>query len=235
MATNNADWMPVFGQPPVPSSFHPWNQTIVAPALPLLGSAGQTAGATVYLTQAGTVVASFLGTSLSAPYSAYPVGLPANLPAVPNQGYPAVGALLPSGVDTSIYVPFTIPPTNVSGSGSGIGVNLSSSMTVRMDLCTDPNPKNADLKGTQAYFGISTGVLTQGTSTVDDADLSGENRVLTPPLSTVAGGFTQFSALAPSSLVPGGPSLLRITRRGSSLFDSHKGRLLLIGVQITLS
>src|SRR5271165_578798 len=65
---------------------------------------------TKYITPpAGTVIASFLGSDLADPYATSFVGLPKNLPVVPNRYFPVTGAIFPNGVDTSLYLVFFVP------------------------------------------------------------------------------------------------------------------------------
>jgi hypothetical protein len=235
--------MPTMPPPPSPSTFaYSGGRTEIQPKTPIFGyvtnttlSAAQYASIAAYnavtarqfvSTPGGTVVATFLGSDIQQPYAAVPVGLPANLPSQPNQYFPVVGALLPDGIDTSIYVIFVMP-SNV----------VATTVTAKLALCIDPSPGNADITGSTACFGVSVAALTSGKSTVDNSDLPVDVPTVTSALPTAVGTYYLHSMLASStSLVPGALHLMRVTRKSkSSSLDTNLGRLLLINLDVIAS
>jgi len=233
MATNNVDWSPTYPQPAaaLSAALIATGRTMVQPITPVSAitavgpqaTAGALTGTKYVLPPPGTVIATFNGSDLVDPYASTAVGLPVNLPILPNRTYPVSGARFVSGVDTSVYLVFMIP--------GNLGVQ---NIAVSLGVCVDSNPGNVDNRGTAAIFGAAIGRLVTGVSTVDNKDLPVDSVSPSGLLPTVPGTFELFTVIASGIAVPGSLHLLRITRRAGSFpaLDMNQSDLLLISVSI---
>ena len=101
----------------------------------------------------------------SEPYSDYPTGLAASLPpAVSTTTVPAIagggllkGIRMPHGANTSVYHLFHVP-----------AVTVTNGFSIELVVAAPTNSRRGDYSATVAYFGVTIGKVTSGTSTVDD-------------------------------------------------------------------
>jgi hypothetical protein len=138
------------------------------------------------------------------------------------------GLGFPAGQTSAIMLAARVPES----------VGLATGPTIDLLLADDPN--NAD-PGRVAVLGVTVGLITSGTSTFDEDPATGPLAGSTEATGTItlagAPGVLRTLAIAvPVASMPGVGSskwcLIRIRRLGLDARDAHRGRVVLLGVDI---
>jgi hypothetical protein len=184
---------------------------------------------------ANYITAELLPLDIGQPYSTVPLGT--TFAASPNIIYPHQGFRMPHGVKTCIYRAFKIPA----------GGTVTTGITTEILVCCDPSGGgfNSDVTGTVAYFDVSIGTQTDGTSLCDDSEFTGGTfaaQTISITMPTAVGKLKKGSVVgtianwtnANAAISAGLWCTLRIRRLGDSATDTNTGAVVVAGISTWL-